>query len=113
MADVATMKPTRVSGTAVFMTSNPNGAPPVLLHHFKHNRTLHERIILLTIKIADVPFVPESKLCQLEALGQGFHRLVLNYGFMQPVDVPEALKRTIARDHPEIAATALHGHEPR
>ena len=85
---------TRVPGTAVFMTSSSDGVPHALLHNLKHNKVLHERIILLTIKIADVPFVPETKLCQLEALGQGFHRLILNYGFMQPVDVPEALKRT-------------------
>ena len=87
---------TRVPGTAVFMTSTSDGVPHALLHNLKHNKVLHERIILLTIKIADVPFVPETKLCQLEDLGQGFHRLILHYGFMQPVDVPDALKRTTA-----------------
>jgi len=84
---------TRVPGTAVFMTSSSDGVPHALLHNLKHNKVLHQRIILLTIKIADVPFVQEERLCQLHDLGQGFHRLVLNYGFMQPVDVPEALKR--------------------
>jgi len=84
---------TRVPGTAVFMTSSSDGVPHALLHNLKHNKVLHQRIILLTIKIADVPFVQEARLCQLDDLGQGFHRLVLNYGFMQPVDVPEALKR--------------------
>ena len=87
---------TRVPGTAVFMTSSAEGVPHALLHNLKHNKVLHERIILLTIKIADVPFVPEAKLCTLEDMGQGFHRVVLNYGFMQPVDVPEALKRVTA-----------------
>lgn len=87
---------TRVPGTAVFMTSSSDGVPHALLHNLKHNKVLHERIILLTIKIADVPFVQEEKLCQLADLGQGFHRLILNYGFMQPVDVPEALKRATA-----------------
>jgi KUP system potassium uptake protein len=87
---------TRVPGTAVFMTSSADGVPHALLHNLKHNKVLHERIILLTIKIADVPYVEEEKLCALEDLGQGFHRLVLHYGFMQPVDVPEALKRTTA-----------------
>jgi len=84
---------TRVPGTAVFMTSSSDGVPHALLHNLKHNKVLHERIILLTIKIADVPFVREESLCKLDDLGQGFHRLILNYGFMQPVDVPEALKR--------------------
>ncbi len=84
---------TRVPGTAVFMTSSSDGVPHALLHNLKHNKVLHARIILLTIKIADVPFVPEEKFCLLEDLGQGFHRLVLNYGFMQPINVPEALTR--------------------
>nr|WP_260580308.1 potassium transporter Kup [Sphingopyxis sp. PET50] len=84
---------TRVPGTAVFMTSTADGVPHALLHNLKHNKVLHERIILLTIKVADVPFVDEAKFCQLNDLGQGFHRLILNYGFMQPVDVPAALHR--------------------
>lgn len=84
---------TRVRGTAVFMTSSADGVPHALLHNLKHNKVLHERIILLTIKISDVPFVDEHKLYTLDDLGHGFHRLVLNYGFMQPVDVPAALDR--------------------
>src|SRR3546814_239858 len=91
---------TRVPGTAVFMTSSADGVPHALLHNLKHNKVLHERIILLTIKIADVPFVREVDHCALDDLGQGFHRLVLNYGFMQPVDVPAALKRvTRSEEH--------------
>ncbi len=84
---------TRVPGTAVFMTSSSDGVPHALLHNLKHNKVLHERIILLTIKIADVPFVREADHCALDDLGQGFHRLILKYGFMQPVDVPAALNR--------------------
>src|SRR3546814_4523365 len=60
---------------------------------FPYTTLFRSRIILLTIKIADVPFVREDSLCKLDDLWQGFHRLILNYGFMQPVDVPEALKR--------------------
>jgi len=84
---------TRVSGTAVFMTSSADGVPHALLHNLKHNKVLHERVILLTIKVADVPYVQGVKCQQLENLGDGFHRLILNYGFMQPIDVPEALAR--------------------
>ncbi|MBJ7498527.1 MAG: KUP/HAK/KT family potassium transporter, partial [Sphingopyxis sp.] len=84
---------TRVPGTAVFMTSSADGVPHALLHNLKHNKVLHERIILLTIKIADVPYVRAENHCALDDLGQGFHRLILNYGFMQPIDVPDALKR--------------------
>ncbi len=84
---------TRVPGTAVFMTSSSDGVPHALLHNLKHNKVLHERIILLTIKVADVPYVDPDLFCSIDDLGQGFHRMVLHYGFMQPVDVPAGLKR--------------------
>ncbi len=83
----------RVPGTAVFMTSAADGVPHALLHNLKHNKVLHERVILLTIKIANVPYIDDTKCQQLEELGEGFHRLILTYGFMQPVDVPAALAR--------------------
>jgi KUP system potassium uptake protein len=82
---------TRVPGTAVFMTSTADGVPHALLHNLKHNKVLHERIILLTVKIADVPFVLQTERVKLEHLGHGFHRLVLRYGFMEEPDVPAAL----------------------
>ena len=82
---------TRVPGTAVFMTSSADGVPHALLHNLKHNKVLHERIILLTIKIADMPFVTEEKRYVFEDLGQGFHRMVLKYGFMEEPNVPLAL----------------------
>ena len=82
---------TRVPGTAVFMTSSPEGVPHALLHNLKHNKVLHERIILLTIKIADVPSVSEGHRCMIEDLGAGFHRMVLRYGFIEEPDVPVAL----------------------
>jgi len=91
--DSAANSATRVSGTAVFMTSTPDGVPHALLHNLKHNKVLHERVILLTVKIADEPFVEQETRCKLEDLGKGFHRLVIRYGFMQEPDVPEALKR--------------------
>ncbi|MBA2920287.1 potassium transporter Kup [Sphingomonas sp. MAH-20] len=84
---------TRVPGTAVFMTSTPDGVPHALLHNLKHNKVLHERVVLLTVKIADVPYVEQDMRCQLEPLGHGFHRLVVKYGFMQEPDVPTALKQ--------------------
>ncbi len=84
---------TRVGGTAVFMTSTPEGVPHALLHNLKHNKVLHERVILLTVKIIDEPFVAEKKRVEIEDLGKGFHRMVIRYGFMQDADVPAALKR--------------------
>jgi KUP system potassium uptake protein len=84
---------TRVSGTAVFMTSTADGVPHALLHNLKHNKVLHERVILLTVKILDMPYVEDDTRCKLEDLGEGFHRLVIKYGFMQEPDVPDALAR--------------------
>ncbi len=91
--DSAATSAARVSGTAVFMTSSAEGVPPALLHNLKHNRVLHERIVLLTVKIADVPYVEEDTHARLEDLGRGFHRLVIRYGFMQEPDVPATLAR--------------------
>ncbi|MEH3106580.1 MAG: potassium transporter Kup [Sphingomonas fennica] len=82
----------RVPGTAVFMTSAANGVPHALLHNLKHNKVLHERVILLTVKIADMPYVDEPGRARIEDLGQGFYRMVLKYGFMQDPDVPGALR---------------------
>jgi KUP system potassium uptake protein len=82
---------TRVAGTAVFMTSTPEGVPHALLHNLKHNKVLHERIILLTVRISNSPYVDEEKRCSMEDMGQGFHRMILKYGFMQEPDVPGAL----------------------
>jgi KUP system potassium uptake protein len=83
---------TRVRGTAVFMTSTPEGVPHALLHNLKHNKVLHERVILLTVKIADQPYVDDKDRVTLDDLGQGFHRMKIFYGFMQEADVPAALQ---------------------
>ncbi|MEO5867713.1 MAG: potassium transporter Kup [Sphingomonas sp.] len=84
---------TRVPGTAVFMTSSADGVPHALLHNLKHNKVLHERVLLLTVKIADQPYWPDEERCFLDDLGDGFHRLVLKYGFMEEPDVPAALAK--------------------
>lgn len=90
--DSAAGSATRVSGTAVFMTSTPEGVPHALLHNLKHNRVLHERVILLTVRVTDMPFFPEDDRFLHEDLGQGFHRVVLRFGFMEEPDVPTHLK---------------------
>ncbi|HTU10907.1 MAG TPA: potassium transporter Kup [Allosphingosinicella sp.] len=84
---------TRVPGTAVFMTTSADGIPHALLHNLKHNKVLHERVLLLTVKIEDVPYVEEEKTFHLDELGQGFYRLIIRYGFMQETNVPAALAR--------------------
>ncbi|WP_267397290.1 MULTISPECIES: potassium transporter Kup [unclassified Sphingomonas] len=83
----------RVPGTAVFMTSASDGVPHALLHNLKHNKVLHERVILLTVKIVGQPYWPEAERADRQPMGEGFYRLVLRYGFMEEVDVPAALHR--------------------
>ncbi len=83
---------TRVAGTAVFMTSSPQGVPHALLHNLKHNKVLHDRIIVLTVIIDEVPFVDLEDRIEVMDLSENFYRMVLRYGFMQQADVPAALK---------------------
>jgi len=81
----------RVKGTSVFLTASPDGVPPALLHNLKHNRCLHERVMLLTVEIEQVPFADPDRRCHLTDLGNGFWRLVLRFGFMEDTDIPAAL----------------------
>ncbi len=83
---------TRVPGTAIFMASQTAGVPSALLHNIKHNKVLHERVVILTIEIADEPYVDETARCEMHDLGDGFYRAVLHYGFMEETDVPKGLK---------------------
>ena len=90
-ASVAANPPVRVPGTAVFMTARPEGAPPILVHHLKHNKVLHEQIVLLTVSIVDVPTVDPATAIEVSKLQNGFYRVIARFGFMEPPDVPAAL----------------------
>lgn len=90
---VAEHKPVRVPGTAVFMTSDPDGAPLVLLHHLKHNKVLHEHVVLLSILPANVPEIAESERMSIVAMREGFWRMKARYGFMETPSVPDLLAR--------------------
>ena len=82
----------RSPGTAVFLTATEEGVPSALLHNLKHNHVLHDRVVLLTVKMVGRPFVPEAERYVLTDLGKGFWRLKLRFGFMQDTSVPDALK---------------------
>jgi KUP system potassium uptake protein len=86
----------RVSGTAVFLTSDPVGAPVVLLHHLKHNKALHEQVVLLSIGAANVPVIPEEERLTVTALEHGFWRVHARYGFMETPDVPALIAQCAA-----------------
>ncbi len=83
----------RVAGTAIFMAASSAGVPSALLHNIKHNKVLHERVVILTVAIQDVPYVDESDRFTVKDLGQGFYRLTMRFGFLEETDVPAALKR--------------------
>ena len=82
----------RVPGTAIFLSSTTEGVPPALLHNVKHNRILHERNIILTVRAEEVPHLPYDGRTSVEDHGAGFYRLMLRHGFMENVDVPAAMK---------------------
>jgi KUP system potassium uptake protein len=94
LKSVAEHKPVRVPGTAVFMTSDPDGAPLVLLHHLKHNKVLHEQVVLLSVLNATVPEIPESERIQITPLKENFWRIKARYGFMETPNVPNILARS-------------------
>lgn len=91
LTDVETIKPSRVRGTAVFMASSAVGTPPALLHHFKHNQSLHEQLILLTVVSAPVPEVAASNRLTVEKLRAGVVHVTARYGFMEQPNIPREL----------------------
>ncbi|HUD29738.1 MAG TPA: potassium transporter Kup [Novosphingobium sp.] len=82
---------TRVPGTAIFMASTNMGVPSALLHNIKHNKVLHERVVVLTVEVQDGPYVEPAERFSVHELGQGFYRMTLRYGFMEETDIPAAL----------------------
>ena len=91
LASVSRRNLPRVPGTAVFMTYSPEGTPPSLLHHVKHNHILHEQVVLLSIRSTDSPNVPAEERIKIDDLGQGFYRLIASYGYMQTPNVPQIM----------------------
>jgi KUP system potassium uptake protein len=92
LPDIARRQPVRVPGVAVFLTSMTGGAPPVLLHHLKHNKVLHEKVILLSVMGEEIPQVPDGERVRYRELGEGFCEVVAHYGFMETPDVPAMLQ---------------------
>lgn len=87
MADLAADPPLRVPGVAVFMSGNPGGTPPALVHNLAHNKVLHERVVFLTVVTEEVPHVPPAERVTVKHLGKGFHAVMARYGFMQDPNI--------------------------
>ena len=82
----------RVPGTAIFLSSTSEGVPPSLLHNVKHNKVLHQRVIILTVVTESVPHLDPDKRVEVTDCGEGFYRVRLRHGFMEEVDIPAAMK---------------------
>lgn len=85
--------PVRVEGTSVFLTANPDGVPRALLHNLYHNKVLHRTVVLLNVRFADIPYVPDTDRVTVTALAQGFFRVIVHYGFKDEPNIPAALEQ--------------------
>jgi KUP system potassium uptake protein len=109
VVDLAAKKLHRVPGTAVFMTRASRGLPQVLLHHIKHNRVLHQRVILLTVETLTVPEVAEANRLEIQDLGEGLFRVILRHGFMETPLIEDALTRKPIGGEPvELSRTSFY-----
>ena len=84
--------PSRVAGTAVFMAARNDVVPGALLHNLKHNKVLHERVLLVHVAVEETPIVPQSRRIEVEKLGKGFFKVTIHHGFFEAPDVPKALE---------------------
>lgn len=89
--NLAKKKPTIVPGTAVFLTSDIEGAPTALLHSLKHYKVLHEHNVILTIVTAETPRVPDEEKVTIDAYNDLFYRVVVKFGFIETPNIPKAL----------------------
>jgi KUP system potassium uptake protein len=83
--------PTRVPGTAIFLTNQPDFAPSALMHNLKHNKVLHENVWIMSVRTESTPRVPPSKRYEIEQISKDFTRIVLHYGYMESPRIPAAL----------------------
>lgn len=88
---LAAHPPSRVKGTAIYLTANPDIVPSALLHNLKHNQVLHERNVIASVRTASVPHVPPEERVTSEQINADFTRVVMRFGFMDSPDVPTAL----------------------
>jgi KUP system potassium uptake protein len=84
-------QPHRAPGTAIFLTSDADNAPVALMHNLKHNKVLHEKNIILTVKTAETPRVKESERVRIEPVSEDFKKVIITYGFMETPNIPKAL----------------------
>jgi KUP system potassium uptake protein len=96
----------RVPGTAVYLTGTPAGTPTALLHQVQHNRVVHERVIVLSVRTVRVPHVSSEHRIRVKQLEEGFIGVTVRYGFMETVDIAEALK-ALEDEIPSVAQASI------
>jgi KUP system potassium uptake protein len=113
MSVVAEQPPVRVPGTSVFMTAQVQATPPALVHNLRHNKVLHEKVVVLTVLTTQVPHVPPAAQVEVRELGAGVWNVLVTYGFMQNPDVPKALElaKTLGLQIDEEDITFFLGRE--
>ncbi|HTQ80080.1 MAG TPA: potassium transporter Kup [Thermoanaerobaculia bacterium] len=113
VAHVKPGSPHRVPGAAIFMSRDPVATPIALLHNLKHNKVLHEKVVLLTVLSDEIPQIPRKERVRLEDLGKGFFRLTARFGFMENPSVPEVMELARAQglDLPPMSATFFLSRE--
>jgi len=94
---VARHPPTRVPGTSVFLTTKFEGVPHAMMHNLKHNKVLHERVVLLTVVFQDIPHIDASERIEIWPLGNNFYKLFVMYGFKDETNIPKALELCAAQ----------------
>lgn len=113
LSDLAAKRIPRVPGTAIFMSRMDNGIPTALLHNLKHNKVVHERVVLLTVDIEETPTLSEEERFAWRELGNGVYRLTIRFGFMEEPDLPELLDRLGPKplSFPRMATSYFLGRE--
>jgi len=102
---VRTAPPTRVPGTAIFMTAQPTGTPAALVHNLRYNKILHEHVVVLTVATVPTPTVPLDQRVTVRPMGANVHNARIQFGFMEDPDVPEVL------DHLRLAGVPIDQHD--
>ena len=110
MADLHRKDVQRVQGTAVFMTSNAGTVPPVMLHHLKHNKVLHERVLIVSLLGEEIPYVRDTQRVTVKDFGRGLYQVLARYGFMETPSVPallESLAKLPPQDGPSLVVRPM------
>ena len=107
LKDLFSNPPTRVQGTAVFMTTDTRGVPSAMLHNLKHNKVLHERILILNVRFTDRPYTHEDSRLEVTKVAEDVYLVILRYGFMDDIDVPNALSECRCGQPLEIMDTTF------